>query len=147
MAAILEDLNWLGLRWEEPVLRQSTRGEAYLAALSRLDAMGLLYPCFCTRREIADEVARAIEAPHGPDGPVYLGTCRHLTSDEQSSRIESGTSHALRLDVAEAAKLLRIHPKTLRNKARRGIIPGVQVGRLWRFRASALNEWLDEIAS
>jgi excisionase family DNA binding protein len=51
------------------------------------------------------------------------------------------------LDVAEAAKLLRIHPKTLRNKARRGIIPGVQVGRLWRFRASALNEWLDEIAS
>jgi excisionase family DNA binding protein len=51
------------------------------------------------------------------------------------------------LDVAEAAKLLRIHPKTLRNKARQGIIPGVQVGRLWRFRASALNEWLDEIAS
>jgi len=51
------------------------------------------------------------------------------------------------LDVTEAAKLLRIHPKTLRNKARRGIIPGVQVGRLWRFRASALNEWLDEIAS
>ena len=51
------------------------------------------------------------------------------------------------LDVAEAAKLLRIHPKTLRSKARRGIIPGVQVGRLWRFRPSALNEWLDQIAS
>ena len=51
------------------------------------------------------------------------------------------------LDVAEAARLLRIHPKTLRSKARRGVIPGVQVGRLWRFRASALNEWLDEIAS
>jgi excisionase family DNA binding protein len=51
------------------------------------------------------------------------------------------------LDVAEAAKLLRIHPKTLRNKARRGIIPGVHVGRLWRFRPSALNEWLDGIAS
>jgi len=51
------------------------------------------------------------------------------------------------LDVAEAAKLLRIHPKTLRNKARLGIIPAVHVGRLWRFRPSALNEWLDGIAS
>jgi excisionase family DNA binding protein len=50
------------------------------------------------------------------------------------------------LDVAEAAKLLRIHPKTLRVKARRGVIPAVQIGRVWRFRASALNRWLDEIA-
>jgi excisionase family DNA binding protein len=50
------------------------------------------------------------------------------------------------LDVAEAAKLLRIHPKTLRVKARRGVIPAVQIG-VWRFRASALNRWLDEIAS
>jgi excisionase family DNA binding protein len=51
------------------------------------------------------------------------------------------------LDVAEAAKLLRIHPKTLRLKARCGVIPAVQIGRVWRFRASALNRWLDEIAS
>jgi excisionase family DNA binding protein len=51
------------------------------------------------------------------------------------------------LDCKEAAVLLRIHPKTLRTKARRGIIPAVQVGRLWRFRASALNQWLDGIAS
>jgi excisionase family DNA binding protein len=51
------------------------------------------------------------------------------------------------LDVAEAAKLLRIHPKTLRVKARRGVIPAIQIGRVWRFRASALNRWLDEIAS
>jgi excisionase family DNA binding protein len=51
------------------------------------------------------------------------------------------------LDSNEAAALLRIHPKTLRTKARRGIIPAVQVGRLWRFRASALNQWLDEMAS
>jgi len=50
------------------------------------------------------------------------------------------------LDCKEAAALLRIHPKTLRTKARRGIIPAVQVGRLWRFRASALNQWLDEMA-
>jgi excisionase family DNA binding protein len=51
------------------------------------------------------------------------------------------------LDVAEAAKLLRIHPKTLRVKARRGVIPAIQIGRVWRFRASALNRWLDDIAS
>jgi excisionase family DNA binding protein len=51
------------------------------------------------------------------------------------------------LDVAEAAKLLRIHPKTLRTKARQGKIPAKQIGKLWRFRASALNEWLDSIAS
>jgi excisionase family DNA binding protein len=51
------------------------------------------------------------------------------------------------LSAHDRVRKLRIHPKTLRNKARRGVIPGVQVGRLWRFRASALNEWLDEIAS
>jgi excisionase family DNA binding protein len=51
------------------------------------------------------------------------------------------------LDVTEAAKLLRIHPKTLRTKARQGEIPAKQIGKLWRFRASALNEWLDSIAS
>jgi excisionase family DNA binding protein len=77
--------------------------------------------------------------------------------DAQVLEINSTTKKPLRargesdfeslLDVSEAARLLRIHPKTLRNKARRGVIPGVQVGRLWRFRASALNQWLDEIAS
>jgi excisionase family DNA binding protein len=51
------------------------------------------------------------------------------------------------LDVTEAAKLLRIHPKTLRTKARQGDIPAKQIGKLWRFRASALNEWLDSITS
>jgi excisionase family DNA binding protein len=66
---------------------------------------------------------------------------RQVRRDQGESNFES------LLDAAEAAKLLRIHPKTLRNKARRGIISGVQVGRLWRFRASALNEWLAEIAS
>jgi len=66
---------------------------------------------------------------------------------KQARRAQGESNFESLLDVAEAAKLLRIHPKTLRNKARRGIIPGVQVGRLWRFRASALNEWLDEIAS
>ncbi len=66
---------------------------------------------------------------------------------KQARRAQGESNFESLLDVAEAAKLLRIHPKTLRSKARRGIIPGVQVGRLWRFRASALNEWLDGIAS
>src|SRR5450755_745715 len=64
VAAIFEDLHWLGLNWEEPVMRQSGRAQAYRAAIDRLDEMGLLYPCFCTRREIADEIALAVEAPH-----------------------------------------------------------------------------------
>ncbi len=69
------------------------------------------------------------------------------THKKQVLRARGESDFESLLDVTEAAKLLRIHPKTLRNKARRGVIPGVQVGRLWRFRASALNEWLDEIAS
>jgi excisionase family DNA binding protein len=69
------------------------------------------------------------------------------TNKKQVQRAQGESDFESLLDVAEAARLLRIHPKTLRNKARRGIIPGVQIGRLWRFRASALNEWLDDIAS
>jgi glutamyl-Q tRNA(Asp) synthetase len=99
--AIFEDLHWLGLSWEEPVLRQSARGDAYRAALDDLD--GLTYPCFCTRGEIADEIARAAQAPHGPDGPIYPGTCRHLSDAERRQKIASGAPFALRLDAAKAA--------------------------------------------
>ncbi len=105
VTAIFEDLTWLGLRWEEPVLRQSTRFEAYRAALARLEADGLLYPCFCTRKEIAEEIARASEAPHGPEGPLYPGTCRHLSTTERARKLASGASYALRLDAAKAANL------------------------------------------
>jgi len=73
-AAIVEDLAWLGLDWAKPVLRQSSRMAAYGEALENLKARGLLYPCFCTRQDIAEEIARSAEAPHGPDGPHYPGT-------------------------------------------------------------------------
>ena len=106
VAAIFEDLHWLGLEWEEPVLRQSARVDAYRTALARLGAMGLTYPCFCTRKEIADEIAGAIEAPHGPDGPIYPGTCRVLSAEERGARIAAGVPHALRLDAAKAATLI-----------------------------------------
>src|ERR1700761_4694733 len=101
--AIFEDLAWLGLSWEMPVIRQSDRFDAYRAALDKLERQHLLYPCFCTRAEIAAEITRASEAPHGPEGPIYPGTCRHLSESERKSRISSGAPYALRLDARAAA--------------------------------------------
>ena len=103
--AIFEDLYWLGLAWELPAPRQSERSADYRAALQKLDAAGLVYPCFCTRKEIADEIARSVEAPQGPDGALYPGTCRQLSETERAGRIAAGAPHALRLDVAAASRL------------------------------------------
>lgn len=100
--AILDDLSWLGLAWDGPVIRQSERFAFYQEALDRLTAEELLYPCFCTRKEIQTEIAAAGNAPHGPDGPHYPGTCRALGPAERQERIESGESYALRLDIARA---------------------------------------------
>ena len=107
---ILEDLAWLGLQWETPVRRQSDHLGDYRAALERLESAGLLYPCFCSRKEIQAEVARAVVAPHGPEGPLYPGTCRALSASERKSRISLGRPYALRLDVA--AGLARTGPLT-----------------------------------
>jgi glutamyl-Q tRNA(Asp) synthetase len=105
-AALFEDLSWLGLRWDGPVWRQSDRLPAYAAALARLDALGVLYPCFCTRRDIAAEIARAGGAPHDADGALlYPGTCRGLDPGERVRRIAAGASYALRLDLAGAMAL------------------------------------------
>ncbi len=100
--AIYEDLRWLGLDWAEPVLRQSDRFGVYRSALEQLDVRGLLYPCFCTRTEIVAEIASAGEAPHGPEGPIYPGTCRHLAEPDRSARVKSGMQYALRLDIQRA---------------------------------------------
>ena len=104
--AIYEDLAWLGLKWEEPVRRQSDFMADYEAALDRLGRMGLLYPCFCTRAEIKAEIQAAAGAPHlvqsGPDGPLYPGTCRDLSGEEQKRRTDGGTPFALRLDMKRA---------------------------------------------
>jgi glutamyl-Q tRNA(Asp) synthetase len=102
-AAILEDLGWIGLRWETPVLHQSERAGAYRAAIASLAARELLYPCFCTRREIADEVARAGQAPHQFEQRIYPGSCRVLAASERARRIANGDAYALRLDVGRAA--------------------------------------------
>ena len=76
VAGILEDLEWLGLAWDGPVLRQSTRLDVYAAALDRLRVRSLVYPCTCTRAEIAAEIAASASAPHGPGPAPYPGTCR-----------------------------------------------------------------------
>src|SRR5690606_35210770 len=81
-AAILEDLAWLGVTWDGPVRRQSDRFDDYRAALAKLDTMGLVYPCFCTRADIA----AAGGAPHGPEGAIYPGTCRALAPATRDAR-------------------------------------------------------------
>jgi len=106
--AIYDDLEWLGLKWEKPVRRQAEHFADYAAALEKLRDRGLLYPCFCTRKDIADEIARAGVAPQaselGPDGPLYPGTCRGLSEPNKASRLQEGAPYALRLDVAQAVK-------------------------------------------
>ncbi len=107
--AISDDLAWLGLSWEQPVRRQSEHMADYANALSRLDEMGLLYPCFCTRKDIMREIEEAGHAPHdipnGPDGPIYPGTCRALDPGERAERLQVGEAHALRLNMTAATKL------------------------------------------
>lgn len=95
---LLADLAWLGIDWDGPVRRQSAHLADYRSALDRLDAMGLLYPCFCSRADIA----RAGAAPHGVEGALYPGTCRRLGGAERHQRIAAGAGFALRLDVAAA---------------------------------------------
>jgi len=98
-AAIEEDLRWLGLTWDGPALRQSDRSPAYAAALTRLQEMGAVYPCFCTRREIEEEIARMVSAPHGPEGALYPGLCRRIPPEESARRIAAGEQPAWRLNA------------------------------------------------
>jgi glutamyl-Q tRNA(Asp) synthetase len=105
VAAILEDLAWLGIAWEEPVLRQSQRFGVYAQAAQMLEAQGLLYPCFATRTEIA---AAAVGDAVDPEGtPHYPGLHKCLSQGEIEKRIAAGERYALRLHVdraLEAAK-------------------------------------------
>ncbi|ABK46137.1 glutamyl-tRNA synthetase, class Ic [Magnetococcus marinus MC-1] len=104
--AIFADLAWLGFYWPEPVRQQSQHMVTYGDALVQLQDLGLLYPCFCTRKSIQQEIANANRAPHGPDGPLYPGRCRALSMAERMERLHEGQSHALRLDVGRALELL-----------------------------------------
>jgi glutamyl-Q tRNA(Asp) synthetase len=97
-AAIVDDLAWLGLRFAVP-RRQSEHGDDYAAALARLDQRGLIYPCFCSRSEIA----QASNGQRDPDGaPLYAGTCRALSSAEARDRMARGDKAAFRLNMRRA---------------------------------------------
>jgi glutamyl-Q tRNA(Asp) synthetase len=104
--AIVEDLAWLGIAWEQPVRRQSEHLDAYRGALAELERQGLLYPTFESRAEIAALVAERERAgvwPRDPDGaPIYPGNARSLASGERKRRVEAGEPYALRLDMAAA---------------------------------------------
>ncbi len=104
--AIYHDLAWLGIAWEQPVRRQSEHFDDYRAALAKLDALGLVYPSFESRGEIARlvvEQERKGPWPRDPDGaPLYPGAARSLPPAERRRRIAAGEPYALRLDMAAA---------------------------------------------
>lgn len=102
VALIRTDLEWLGLDWERPELRQSEHLADYRAAAARLEALGLLYPCFATRAEIL-EAAKARPEAVDPDGaPLYPGLSKALPKDDVARRIAAGERHALRIDMDRA---------------------------------------------
>lgn len=108
-AAIFEDLDWLGLDWETPVWRQSERFEVYAAQAERLKQRDLLYPCFCSRTEMA-----AAADGTDPDGaPIYAGTCRHLSQAEIAQRFAEGRDVQWRLKTDEATALAGLLPYTV----------------------------------
>ncbi len=104
-AQIYDDLRWLGLRWPDPVMRQSDRHGIYQAALDDLWRRGMLYACTCSRRDIIEAASAPQEGtlPPGPDGPVYPGTCRLSRSVEPRH-----ADAALRLDMAAAISALNL---------------------------------------
>jgi glutamyl-Q tRNA(Asp) synthetase len=102
-AAIYEDLAWLGIAWEEPVRRQSEHYDGYRAALARLEALGLVYPSFESRAEIAALVAAREPWPRDPDGaPLYPGDAKAMPAPERKRRMAAGEPYALRLDMPAA---------------------------------------------
>ena len=139
IAAIEEDLRWLGLEWERPVRRQSARMAAYRAALDALRGQGLLYPCFCSRRQVAEAAAAGGgEVVRDPDGaPLYPGTCRHMSAEERAERLAAGQSPAWRLDMAAA--LRRLSAPLFWREEGRG--PGGESGRI----AARPESWGDVI--
>lgn len=100
---IYTDLKWLGLTWETPVRCQSQYFADYQSALDTLKTQGIVYPCFCTRKDI-----QSAKPEYGPEGVIYPGTCKYISRAEQKSLLQSGKAHAWRLNL-EAA-LTKIGP-------------------------------------
>lgn len=98
VSLMMEDLEWMGLRFDGEVMVQSRRTAVYQAALEQLRARGLIYPCFCTRAEIRAQWAQAASAPHAA-APRYPGSCRHLPPDLVAERLAAGMPCAWRLNM------------------------------------------------
>ncbi len=115
-ALIYDDLAWLGLAWDGPVMRQSERMPAYRTALEQLAAQGLTYACTCRRRDIDAALTAPQEgaAAIGPDGPVYPGTCRHARHPVEGA--------ALRLDLAKASAMSGAQQFTETGPAHAGLV-------------------------
>ena len=104
-AAIYEDLEWLGVNWESPIRRQSEHFDDYEAALEALREKGVVYRCFKTRKEIADEITRAPHlSPDGPEGPQYIGEM--LAAYEERSLLADGAVFAWRLSMSASRSYL-----------------------------------------
>lgn len=101
--AIYEDLAWLGLEWEVPVRRQTEHFSDYSRALEGLWERQLVYPCFCSRKDIARVIGGAQGWPNDPDGAqLYPGTCLHISAEDSARRLASGQSARLRIHLSEA---------------------------------------------
>ncbi len=113
--AILSDLQFLGLSWDGDVRKQSEHLDLYERALAQLDSLGVLYPCFCTRAEIAAEIAASQRAPQDGPGsdtpPRYLGRCQRLDPQLVNDRLASGQSYALRLHTEQVERILSAQGK------------------------------------
>jgi len=102
-AAIYEDLAWLGLTWEQPVRRQSDHLGEYAVAVDQLRTRKILYPCFCTRSEIARAVEGLPDWPRDPDGaPLYPGACKRMTRERREAFLMAGRHAAWRIDMVDA---------------------------------------------
>jgi glutamyl-Q tRNA(Asp) synthetase len=105
--AIYEDLTWLGVRWEQPVRRQSEHFDEYAVALEKLSRMNVLYSCFCTRSDIANQVRDQSPWPRDPDGvPLYPGNCRDLSPAEITRKTAQEIPASLRINMRRAISLL-----------------------------------------
>ena len=100
---MIEELGWLGLDWRRPVRRQSEHFDTYALALEQLAQRGLVYPCFCSRKDVEEATAQREGWPRDPDGsPLYPGTCRHMSAAERQRRLGGAEYAAQRLDMAAA---------------------------------------------
>lgn len=102
---IIDDLSFLGLDFESPLLRQSEQSLAYETVLLKLQDLGLVYPCFCSRKQIDHEISLITHAPHGPEGALYPGTCKQLTASDLKQRKQANEIPSWRFDSQLASQL------------------------------------------